>query len=437
MSIKSICKKTFIKCLTAFENQYENVDFFSKNCPDEIEKYYIKKLNRLVSFANKKSDFYSEYFGENLRDSGLYFRSLNEFSRLPMLEKKHLASGGVESLKIRESKGFIRETTGTTGVPIRVYVNSDVLGRQLRVRNEFLRWHGIGPGASEGRFWGRSKDLSVNNKIKDFLLNRKVFQLDRRDESHFKNELFLLQSLAPDYFYGYASLLLKAAEVYDEISQHLRPRPKLIVSTAEMMSEVQRKFISSVFSCPVVQEYGCSEVDIIAFECPFERYHLNLSRLYVEFVYTDSYHGEVVLTDLDNFCSPIIRYNIGDTVELTDRPCECGRGGATIKKVSGRTIKRIVPLPSGGFFHAVKFAHIVEKLCNEGYKIRKYKVEHIDLVNVVFKVTMSGGECSKNRLVKRLGDELLNLFGEKVNVEIDICDIDSQGKYSYYEKKFE
>ena len=47
--------------------------------------------------------------------------------------------------------------------------------------------------------------------------------------------------------------------------------------------------------------------------------------------------GEVVITDLNNYCMPFIRYRIGDLAEAMDpaEPCACGRGLPRIGKHRG------------------------------------------------------------------------------------------------------
>lgn len=52
--------------------------------------------------------------------------------------------------------------------------------------------------------------------------------------------------------------------------------------------------------------------------------------------------GELIITDLDNYGMPFIRYRIGDIGVLSDRRCNCGRGLPILEKVEGRTFDIIV-----------------------------------------------------------------------------------------------
>lgn len=55
--------------------------------------------------------------------------------------------------------------------------------------------------------------------------------------------------------------------------------------------------------------------------------------------------GRIVVTDLHNFATPLIRYDIKDYAEVGE-VCPCGRGGPTIKKVCGRE-RNLIRMPNG------------------------------------------------------------------------------------------
>ena len=55
--------------------------------------------------------------------------------------------------------------------------------------------------------------------------------------------------------------------------------------------------------------------------------------------------GRVIVTPLHNYAMPLIRYEIGDYVELGE-PCDCGRGLPVINRILGRE-QEILVLPTG------------------------------------------------------------------------------------------
>ena len=55
--------------------------------------------------------------------------------------------------------------------------------------------------------------------------------------------------------------------------------------------------------------------------------------------------GRVVVTALQNFATPLIRYEVGDYAEAS-APCPCGRGLPVIRRIMGR-VRNLLVLPDG------------------------------------------------------------------------------------------
>src|SRR5207244_5507797 len=79
--------------------------------------------------------------------------------------------------------------------------------------------------------------------------------------------------------------------------------------------------------------------------------HINSENLYVEII-KDGHAaqpgelGEIVITDLENFGMPFIRYRMEDLGVLQKRPCLCGRGLPLLERVEGR-IYALISCPNG------------------------------------------------------------------------------------------
>jgi phenylacetate-CoA ligase len=91
---------------------------------------------------------------------------------------------------------------------------------------------------------------------------------------------------------------------------------------------------------------------MIAIQCPdHTHYHVQAENVLVEIIdardapCSAGQVGRIVVTDLHNFSSPLIRYEIGDFAEVGE-PCPCGRGLPVLKRVMGRT-RNMLTLPSG------------------------------------------------------------------------------------------
>ncbi|MCK5074211.1 MAG: phenylacetate--CoA ligase family protein, partial [Bacteriovoracaceae bacterium] len=91
----------------------------------------------------------------------------------------------------------------------------------------------------------------------------------------------------------------------------------------------------------------------IAQECAKrEGLHINCDRFVIEILneniepVAEGKSGELVITDLDNYGMPLIRYRIGDMASFKKTLCSCGRGLPLLEQVEGRTLD-IVRAPNG------------------------------------------------------------------------------------------
>src|SRR5262249_32149465 len=119
-------------------------------------------------------------------------------------------------------------------------------------------------------------------------------------------------------------------------------RPRAIAAHGESLDAESRSAIEAAFRGPAFDTYSSREFGPIAHECSaHDGYHVAAEGYVVELVAGDrpappGEPGEVVITDLTNYCLPFIRYAIGDTARASaDAGCACGRGLPKIDGVEG------------------------------------------------------------------------------------------------------
>lgn len=139
------------------------------------------------------------------------------------------------------------------------------------------------------------------------------------------------------------ALLVRIAQTNTQLPalQHAR-------TISEVLAPGTRGLCMDVLGVPIVDTYSAQEVGYIALQCPdSERYHVQAERLIVEILRDDDTPcsvgetGRVVVTDLHNFATPILRYDIGDYAEV-GAPCSCGRGLPTLTRIVGRRRNMLV-----------------------------------------------------------------------------------------------
>ncbi|HXX83524.1 MAG TPA: AMP-binding protein [Casimicrobiaceae bacterium] len=149
-----------------------------------------------------------------------------------------------------------------------------------------------------------------------------------------------LNTYQPAFVASYPTLLYLLAEEQD--AKRLRIKPVALWSGGERLPAAMRASIESAFGCPVANEYGASECLSIAYGCREGWLHVNADWVLLEAVdrdYAPVPAGEashtVLLTNLANRVQPLIRYDLGDSIVVKPRPCECGNPLPAIQ-VEGR-----------------------------------------------------------------------------------------------------
>jgi phenylacetate-CoA ligase len=296
------------------------------------------------------------------------------------------------------------------------------------------RWWGVDQSEKEVVFWGNSIMLNTQSLVKktrDVLINSRILSFfDVTEENLFKYLVFL-RRYKPRFMYGYASafylfsLFLKKQRI-DIGNLGI----KAVFTTAEKLDEYQRKVIEDAFKCPVAVEYGSREGGFIAQECPHKRMHINAEGIYVEIDRNKGLdnQGEIIVTNLDTFAFPFIRYKTGDIGKLSNKSCPCGRGLPIIESIDGRKTDFLVN-KDGRIIHALGLIYVIREI--EG--VSKFKVHQKDTQSLHVNLVVNHSfDTQKNTNIIR--SEIEKLFGHSLSIDINIVDnipLSRSGKYSY------
>lgn len=120
------------------------------------------------------------------------------------------------------------------------------------------------------------------------------------------------------------------------------PSLRALFVGGEPLSEARRRRISEIWKVPVVEEYGSTETGSLAGECPAGRLHLWADRAVFEVrdpatgQVNREGSGQMIVTPLYRTAMPLLRYNLGDDVEISYADCGCGWHLPTVR-VLGRS----------------------------------------------------------------------------------------------------
>ncbi|MCH5265137.1 MAG: AMP-binding protein [Lachnospiraceae bacterium] len=195
--------------------------------------------------------------------------------------------------------------------------------------------------------------------------------------------------------------------------------------TGERIPPKLQEKMRDFFRCPVVSQYGCYEVNSIAYECPCGHMHIVTENVYVETLnergesVTDK-KGEIYLTSLHNRVMPFVRYGIGDIGILhKNHSCPCGNGAPIIELASARD-NDFIYNEDGSRLHADIFANGIEKvnLIQEG-SIVQYQIVQTDYSD--FEIYLVVDEEENKKEIAGLLKEMLGIFTQNRNFHFYFC----------------
>jgi phenylacetate-CoA ligase len=340
---------------------------------EAIQQLQLEKLRRLLDHAYHHVAHYRERWQAiGFHPSSL--RTLEDLRQLPVLERQELRTGlyfGLMSDNHRKSAILRISTSGSTGEPLTLYVDRRQLELRWAATLRSMEWTGYRFGDRHARLWhqtiGMTAPQIARERIDTWLSRRVFIPAFDMDERAIARTIARLRGFGPVLLDGYAESL-------HLLSTYLRERGganglglRGIITSAQTLPQASREVIETAFGCRVFDKYGSREFSGIAYECEAHAGHHVVAENCIVEILVDGRParpgevGEVVVTDLNNFCVPLIRYRLGDRAEAlaADSPCACGRGLPRVGRIEGRTQAMILGshgryVPGSLFLHVMK-----------------------------------------------------------------------------------
>lgn len=326
-----------------------------------------RRLAELMKHAATRTRYYRRLF----RELGIEDASRVEpehLTRLPILTKALIRQhfDDLVADNYREFAPRISRTSGSTGEPLTVY-HTGLSHTYLRALN-FAAWaqRGYRLGDPYVAFAGGSllpDTLGFKQRVYAWLQNCHVVPSYHLSHDRFEHGLRELCRRRIPYLYGYASALYDLACQLEGSGwdfSFLRG----IFTTADMLFPAQRKKIESIMGVSIIDIYGNPESGLMSYECErHDGFHYGMQNAYVEVVdeegrtLPEGQVGRIIVTSLNNFSFPMLRYETGDEGAISTAPCSCGRGYARVIQLGGRSRDYVV-LPDGRHIHGAFFNHL-------------------------------------------------------------------------------
>jgi len=298
---------------------------------DDLLHYQVQLCKEFLEFVYNYSPYYKTIF-DDYDFKPAEFKDLQELKQLPTFTKTTL----IRYNKLIHSnypfkRLFPALTSGTTGESLSFFKNEewDSMNRAAMFRG--YSWYGVHPSEKNGYLWGYNLNPKQATKIKwlDRLQNRfRIFSYSNEQIEKFAHNL-----KGAKYLHGYSSMIYEVAKLVNKSGLKIKHDLKMIKGTSEKVFDSYQEEVKKAFGLKIISEYGSAESGLIAFECPEGNMHIAMEHIIVE-----EEDGEILVTNLLSRSFPIIRYRLGDIVELADKDfkCKCGRAHPVILNIIGR-----------------------------------------------------------------------------------------------------
>jgi phenylacetate-CoA ligase len=409
---------------------------------DQMLDYQFNKFKKLLDHAYRNVPYYNNLFSSiKLKPNDI--RSFDDLNKIPVLTKETARKENVNLIVRNLSKKYVHKgvTGGTTGPPLKLLRDASDLTFTWAAFFRWFNWMGIEIGDPVAKLWGTRTVLSMSVKqkiatsFKNWYYNRTVVNSFNLNDNTISGAINQLNKFKPLLIRGYLSAFIQMVEFMKEQNLELDFRPLALSSTTETLMDPYRQMIQKQFKAPLYDQYGCGECNSMAFEAGdglglyIAAEHVYLEILNNAGLPERKQEGRIVLTNLDNYAMPFIRYENGDSGEFSEVISGKTYNLPLLKSISGRTADTIT-LANGSKVHGVFFTDILNELFKENPdNIHRFQVYQNIPGEIEFRIEskINPGKSYTAKLEKAL-----TRFFTNVTIKtMDKLPIDASGKFRY------
>lgn len=430
-SYKSIFYKSTVKLFKALRkrdisNESANLD------------YQRNKLSFVLRTALHKVSYYKN-LDINIDTTNF---SYSDFRQIPILTKDVIKEKGdllINQEYTKKDEVYKNTSGGSTGEPVNFFqTKSQSLHGST---NYFLALHYNGVNINEKSvdLWGAERDMHNLNKgfnIRDILHNKKILNTFVMSESIMWEYIKRLNSFKPKFIKAYVHSIYDLSKFINKNKIKIDFAPVIHCTTGPLYPEMRAEIKKAFNNAHVYNFYGSREVSAIATEViGKDGLFVLYDNVFIEILDENNMpvkkgeEGEIVVTTLNNFYMPLLRYKIGDRAIKGD---DLEFGSLKLDSVIGRTLGVIHKSDGtkidGQFFTTLFF----NKKGIKNFQLTQKTISDLQL-NVVKSDDYNQNEL--DAIIKRIHQEL----GD-VKIKVDFCDkidLTSTGKIMYVYSEIE
>jgi phenylacetate-CoA ligase len=330
---------------------------------EQLEEIQLKLLQRLVKHCYQ----YVPYYRKLMDERGVNAENLKtqeDIKQFPILTKNNVLLAGDSIVSTKYPRWLLTKafTGGTTGTPLTLRRDIFSIGNeQAFVRRQF-DWAGVKIGDKcaflTGRIIVRPDQVTGRLYAYDFFMKELILSTYHLSPDTAKQYAAVMKKYGVVALAGYPSAVYLLAKVC--LDSGIKLKLQAALTSSETLTDSMRSMIARAFQCQVFDFYGSAERVCYIFTCEKGRYHLIPEYGLTELISVDGSSNEfrIVSTGFWNMAMPLIRYDTGDVVIISDKSCSCGRFFPMIESIKGRK-GDLIKTVSGREFGAAILTHLL------------------------------------------------------------------------------
>jgi phenylacetate-CoA ligase len=369
-SFRTIFPKQLPDAATRVLHIHQQLRKFERLTAQQQQKLLSGQLKHLLEHAKTHSPFWTERLARWTPKPQSLAEILDQVQ--PLTRKELQAQFDRLSAKFpkREALGvFEGSTSGSTGTPVRFERCAKLyMAQYYAVGLLCAMWHRMDPAKPLGVIGSRCKDKDKAPLGIPFRWFGPVAVGFERctKERDIADTYDYCARKNPTYLQAGPTLLASLARYALEHGRN-KLRPEQVLTLGSVVTDEIRDVARRGLGAKIIDRYSCEETGYIAIQCPKHDHLHVISPVTLMEIVDDNgapcgvgKPGRVLITSMQSYAMPLIRYEIGDIAEWGE-PCDCGITLPVIRKLWGRT-RHLITTPDGRRTYARIYARDFETI---------------------------------------------------------------------------